>query len=141
MRVYNVIAKFPVFSVYDVEKLIGNRKTAYSKFSSLIKKDLVRKIRSNIYFPVNPVTGKILASRYQIACAITDTAYISHHSAFEYYGLANQGFLDYCKNKIGKSRIYLSRTTIGESHYNNEWKLMVPQGLFEMTDEGGDALV
>lgn len=29
-----------------------------------------------------------------VACAITDTAYISHHSAFKYYGLANQVFYE-----------------------------------------------
>ena len=32
----------------------------------------------------------MVANRYQIACAISDTAYLSHHSAFEYYGFANQ---------------------------------------------------
>ncbi|NLK28988.1 MAG: hypothetical protein GX306_11705 [Clostridiales bacterium] len=36
----------------------------------------------------------MVATRYQIACAITNTAYISHHSAFEYYGFANQVFYE-----------------------------------------------
>src|SRR5690625_6964466 len=59
-----------------------------------MKKDRIRKVRKNIYSVVNPATGQLVATRYQIACAITDTAYISHHSAFEYYGLANQVFYE-----------------------------------------------
>ena len=59
-----------------------------------MKRNLVKKIRKNIYSVVNPTTGQLVATRYQIACAITDTAYISHHSAFEYYGLANQVFYE-----------------------------------------------
>jgi predicted transcriptional regulator of viral defense system len=224
-------------------------------YEEIPKKDLVRKIRRNIYSPVNPVTGQVVASRYQIACAITDTAYISHHSAFDYYGFANQvfyemyvssetkfnnfeydhvtykyiaskmkegvvkaknttgvritdlertviesirdfnkiggfeellnclegihyldenklrlylniydiqglyqkagylldhyrkemqlskDFIDYCKRKIGKSRRYLLSETNEDSYYNSEWELMVPEGLFKITEQGGDKLV
>lgn len=245
MNLYNELAKIPVFSIDVVENLMGNVKTAYSMMNRLMKKDLVRKIRNNIYSCVNPMTGQIVATRYQIACAITDTAYVSHHSAFEYYGLANQvfyevyvssetkfrefefdnmtfkyiasriqegvvearnttgvritdiertvidsiqdfekiggleellnclegiyyldenklkaylevygiqslyqktgfilrhfkddmqlsqTFINYCKNKIGGSRRYLLKETDNENKYNNEWKLMVPEGLFE----------
>lgn len=92
VEVYKQLARYPVFTIKEVERLTGNIKTAYSQLGRLMKKDLVRKVRVNIYSPVNPMTRQIAATRYQIACAITDTAYISHHSAFEYYGLANQVF-------------------------------------------------
>lgn len=94
MDVFNELAKHPVFSIADVKKLIGNEKTSYSQLGRLMKKGLVKKIRKNIYSVINPATGQLIANRYQIACAITDTAYISHHSAFEYYGLANQVFYE-----------------------------------------------
>lgn len=94
MDIYNQLAKHPVFTIGVVEKLTGNSKTAYSLLDRLMKKSLVKKVRKNIYSPINPVTGQIVATRYQIACAVTDTAYISHHSAFEYYGLANQVFYE-----------------------------------------------
>lgn len=94
MDAYNQLAKYPVFTIDEVEKLTGNSKTAYSQLDRLMKKGLVKKVRKNIYSVVNPVTGQIVAMRYQIACAVTDTAYISHHSAFEYYGLANQVFYE-----------------------------------------------
>lgn len=255
MDVYNKLAKYPVFTIDEVEKLAGNSKTAYSQLDRLMKKGLIKKVRKNIYSVVNPVTNQIVATRYQIACAITDTAYISHHSAFEYYGLANQvfyevyvssetkfntfeydnvtykyvasrmqegiveaknttgvqitnlertvidsirdynkiggfeellnclegvhyldeakllrylkvyntqglyqrvgylmqhyqkemqvsnDFIDSCKEKIGKSRRYLLNKTIVGSTYNSDWELMVPEGLFEITEQGGDILV
>jgi predicted transcriptional regulator of viral defense system len=88
---YKELSQYDVFSIEDVKKLTNNNvKTAYSLLDRLMKKDLVRKIRNNIYSCVNPATGQIIASRYKIASAVTDTAYISHHSAFEFYGLANQ---------------------------------------------------
>lgn len=247
MNVFTELAKYPVFTIDDVKKLTGNEKTAYSQMNRLIKKNLVKKIRKNIYSAVNPATDQLVATRYQIACAITDTAYISHHSALEYYGLANQvfyevyvssetrfnhfeydhviykyvasrmqegvveaknttgvritdiertvidsirdfnkiggfeellnclegihyldekklgryldiydtqglyqrvgylldhyrkeiqltkEFIEYCKDKIGKSRRYLVSAAKEDSSYNSEWKLMVPEGLFEGT--------
>lgn len=92
MDVFTELAKYPVFTINDVTKLAGNEKTAYSQLDRLMKKELVKKIRKRMYSVVSPTTGQLVATRYQIACAITDTAYISHHSAFEYYGLANQVF-------------------------------------------------
>lgn len=255
MDVYTELAKYPVFAIDDIKKLTGNKNTAYSQLNRLIKKGLVKKIRKNIYSVVNPATGLIVATRYQIACAITNTAYISHHSAFEYYGFANQvfyevyvssetkfnhfdydhvtykyvasrmkegvveaknttgvritdlertvidsirdfnkiggfeelinclegvhyldekklkrylniyntqglyqkagfllehyrkeiqlskEFLEHCKSKIGKSKRYLVSEAKENSYYNSEWELMVPEGLFEITDQGGDILV
>lgn len=255
MDVFTELAKYPVFTIEDVKKLTDNKKTAYTQLNRLMKKGLIKKIRKNIYSAVNPTTGQMVAIRYQIACAITSTAYISHHSAFEYYGLANQvfyevyvssetkfnhfeydyvtykyvsskmeegvveaknttgiritdlertvidsirdfnkiggfeelinclegvhyldeiklkryldiyntqglyqkagyllehyrkemqlskEFVEYCKSKIGKSRRYLVSETKENSYYISEWELMVPEGLFEITDHGGDLLV
>lgn len=255
MGIYNQLAKYPVFTIDEVEKLTGNIKTAYSQMDRLMKKGLLKKVRNNIYSVVNPVTGQIVATRYQIACAITDTAYISHHTAFEYYGHTNQvfyevyvssetkfnvfeydhvnykyvasrmkegiievrnttgvritdlertvidsihdhnkiggfeellnclgninyldeakllryleiyntqglyqrvgyllqhyqkdmqlsnEFIEFCKEKIGKSRRYLLNDTKGRNTYNREWELMVPEGLFEITKKGDDILV
>ena len=248
MDVYNKLAKHPVFKIDEVEKLTGKSKTAYSQLERLMKKGLVKKVRKNIYSVVNPVDDQIVATRYQIACAITDSAYISHHSAFEYFGLTNQvlfevyvasetkfnhfehnrviyryvasriqegiikgkcslgvnitdlertvidsihdynkcggieellkcldqihyldeskllryleiyntqglyqragyllqhyqkemqisnSFIDYCKEKIGKSRRYLLKDCIERSIYNREWEIMVPEGLFKETE-------
>ncbi len=94
MDVFTKLAKYPVFTIDDVKKFTDNEKTAYSMMNRLIKKEQVKKVRNNIYSVVNPTTGLLVATPYQIACALSDTAYISHHSAFEYYGLTNQVFYE-----------------------------------------------
>lgn len=245
---YNELAKLSVFSLSDVENKTENKKTAYSLLYRLMDKGLVKKIRSNVYSCVNPATGGVIASRYQIACASSSSAFISHHTAFEYYGFANQvyyevyissetrfrdfefqgisykyitskmndgvikpknsegikvtdlertvidsikdfekiggfeellncisaihylneekliaylniyniqalyqktgflleqymheiqlsqSFIDYCKSKIGRSTRYLTKEAIYEGDYNSEWKLVVPKGLFDITE-------
>jgi hypothetical protein len=50
-------------------------------------------------------------------------------------------FIDSCKEKIGKSRRYLFNEENQQNIYNSEWKLMIPEGLFEITEQGGDLLV
>jgi predicted transcriptional regulator of viral defense system len=92
MDVYRELATYPVFSIDEVTRLTRNLKTSYSAMSRLMRKGLVKKIRKELYSPVNPTTGHIVASRFQIACAINQTAYLSHYSALEYYGLTNQVF-------------------------------------------------
>jgi len=90
--VYRQLAQYPVFTIDEAQGITGNRKTAYFHLRQLARKGLIQKVRNNIYSAINPATGQLVASRYQIACAITASAYLSHHSAFEYYGLANQVF-------------------------------------------------
>ena len=92
MELFKELAKHPIFTINDVKKFSNNEKTAYTQLDRLMKKKMVKKIRRNIYSVVNPTTGQLVGTRYQIACAITDTSYISHHSAFEYYGIVNQVF-------------------------------------------------
>ncbi len=252
---YNELAKLSVFSIEDVKQLMRNEKTAYSLNRRLMNKGLVKKIRQNIYSCVNPATGQVIASRYQIACAVNSTAYISHHTAFEFHGMANQvyydiyissdvkfrdfefngltfksliskfddgvieakntegvrvtdlertvidsikdynkiggleellncleaihyldenklkkylkkyniqalyqkagfilqnymqemqiskSFIDYCNGKIGKSTRYLLDDIDDGKCYDDKWKLVVPEGLFSITDQGGNDFV
>ena len=91
---YVELAQLKTFSVADAEAITGNRKSAHSMVNRLMKKGLVRKIRNGLYSCVNPETGDVIASKYHIATAINETAYVSHHSAFEFYGVANQVYYD-----------------------------------------------
>jgi len=228
------------------------QKTASSLVFRLLKKGLVKKIRNNLYTCINVADGQPVATKYHVACAINDSAYLSHHSAFEYMGISNQvyyeiyvsslkrfnnfefngitykyisskistgviqpkntqgirvttlertvvdsikdfekiggleellnciesipyldenelikyldaynlqflyqktgfllehyknqfhlsdDFISYCKNKIGKSTRYLTKNS---TKYLNEWKLVVPEYLFQITEQGGIPLV
>ncbi len=90
MSAYWQLAKLRVFSVKDVEEIVGNRNSAYSLLRRLIRGGYVVKIRSNLYSCVEPQTDRPIATKFHIASAINDSSYVSHHTAFEYYGLINQ---------------------------------------------------
>jgi predicted transcriptional regulator of viral defense system len=95
---YSDLIKFKTFDMDRVYALTGNKNTASSLVLRLSKKGLVKKIKNNLYSCVDLATGEIIADRFQIACAIDRSAYISYHSVFEYTKLTN--------NKI--DRIYIS---------------------------------
>ena len=87
---YAELAKLSTFSMADVEALTANRHTAHSMVRRLMRNGLVQKIRSNLYSCVSVETGQVIASRYHIASGINKTAYVSHHTTFEFHGVANQ---------------------------------------------------
>lgn len=91
---YKELSQFPVFSISHVNQLTHNPETSRSMLKRLLQKELIQKIKRNLYTCVNPATGHVIASRYQIASALTSTAYISHHTAFEFYGLTNQVYYE-----------------------------------------------
>ena len=91
---FSELSKLNTFSMEDVFALVGNKKTASSLVLRLSKKGLVKKIKNNLYSCVNLASGSVIASRYHIACGINDTAYLSHHSAFEYAGITNQVYYE-----------------------------------------------
>lgn len=94
MDLYFELLKKPVFTLYDVNEFYNNLKNATAAIKSLINKEQVLRIRKNMYTCVSGETGNPVANKYQIGCAISDDAYISHHSAMEYYGVCNQVYYD-----------------------------------------------
>ncbi len=69
---------------------------------------------------------------------------MSHHTALEYYMHEMQlpkTFIDYCKSKIGKSTQHLLKEAMYKGTHKNEWKLVVPEGLFDITEQEDGELV
>ena len=89
MNLYFELLKKPVFRIEDVDLYYNNIHSSRSAVSRLIKDGLAIKIRNNMYTCINGETGSPVANRFQIASAVTPTSYISHHTAMEYYGLAD----------------------------------------------------
>lgn len=94
MNLYFELLKIPVFKVEDVNKYYNNIDSARSAIKRLMKEKMVAKIRNNMYTCISGETGQPVANRFQIACNITPTSYISHHTAMEYYGITDQVFYD-----------------------------------------------
>ena len=82
----------------EMFKDVRNKETASSLLYKYKKRNVIVQIRKNVYLPTNPTDGFVDENKYEIGCNSVPNAYLSYHSAMEYYGLQNQVF----------NRIYLS---------------------------------
>ena len=94
MNLYFELLKTPVFRIEDIDRYYHNMNSARAAVKRLMKEGLAVKIRNNLYTCISGETGAPVAGRFQIASAINKTSFISHHTAMEYYGFADQIFYD-----------------------------------------------
>ena len=94
MNLYFELLKNPVFTVEDVNEYYDNMDSARSAIKRLMKEGIVAKIRNNMYTCISGETGAPVANRFQIASKITQTSYVSHQTAMEYYGITDQVYYD-----------------------------------------------
>ena len=94
MNLYFELLRYPTFSIKDVNALYSSQRTAMAALGKLLKENMVLKIRNGLYTCLSGENGGPVANRFQIASAITPSSYVSHHSAFEYYGTVDQVFYE-----------------------------------------------
>lgn len=94
MEHYITLLKMGTFSREDVAVITGNIRTADSLLYSYKKKGWIVSVRRNLYVAISLETGQPVCNPYQIAAHVSPGAYVSHHSAFEVHGMANQVFSD-----------------------------------------------
>ena len=94
MNLFFKLLGIPVFSMADVDKIYHNLNSARSAVQRLLKTGMIKKIRNDMYTCINGENGMSVANRFQIGSHINEGAYISHHTAMEYYGITDQVFYD-----------------------------------------------
>ncbi len=94
MELYKRLAELRCFTRNDMVQLSGSESAAEWQINSYLKKGYIERVRRNLYAVISLETGQPIPNRYQIASKITCDACVTHHSAFEYYGYANQVFYD-----------------------------------------------
>jgi len=94
VKYYKQLLHKGIFTFNDIVEMTSNRGTAYSLVRDYLQRGYIKSIRRNLYTAVSLETGQAVAGKYQIGSKVNKTAYISHHSAFEFYGLANQVFYE-----------------------------------------------
>ena len=94
MNLYYELLQYPVFSMEEVIALYSSERTARNALKKLMNENLVVKIRNGLYTCISGESGGPVANKFQIASAITDSSYVSHHTAFEYYGIMDQVFFE-----------------------------------------------
>ena len=90
MKFYEDFIKLGCFSFEDAVKVVGLAATTKSLLQQYTKKGYVVTIKRGLYAAVNLLDREPVANKFLIASKITDTAVVSHHSAFEFYGYTNQ---------------------------------------------------
>ncbi len=82
--------------LFSYSDLKDTYKTA-SDFSVFVYRALkrgdIKQVKRGLYALVDPSTGMIYVTKFQIASHLFDDAYFSYHDAIEYYGLATQSFI------------------------------------------------
>ena len=94
MNLYYELLQYPVFSMKEVNTLYASERTARVALGKLLKEKMVYKIRNGLYTCVSGENGGPVANRFQIASSVTSSSYLSHHTAFEYYGITDQVFYE-----------------------------------------------
>ena len=92
MDYYISLLKKGCFTREDVAEMVGNLRTADSLLYSYKKKNYIESVRRNLYVAISPESGNPICNAYEIATKIFADAYVSHHAAFEFHGMANQVF-------------------------------------------------
>lgn len=91
MKYYGDMLDKKCFSFKEAEQMVGgNCNTAKSLLRRYVKMGYIQQVKKNLYVAISMESGMPAATRYQIASRITPTSYVSHRSAFEYYGYTNQ---------------------------------------------------
>lgn len=85
-----------VFTKDDLVATTGSKDRAAALLLSYQRKNLITKIRRNLYCVTNLSTGAPEASKMQIASAVSPTAAVAYHAAMEYHGVAHQVFYELC---------------------------------------------
>ncbi|NMB97505.1 MAG: hypothetical protein GYA02_12995 [Clostridiaceae bacterium] len=75
-------------------------------------------------------------SAYDMQFLYQKTGFILEHYKDQLH--LSEEFIDYCKSKIGKSTRYLMKES---TKYNSQWRLVVPEDVFQTLEQGGMPLV
>ena len=82
-----------LFSYDDVKETYPNQQGFLSFLKRSLKNGSIKQIKRGLYALVDPSTGHIYATKFQIASRLFPNSYFSYHEAIEYYGMATQSFV------------------------------------------------
>jgi len=94
VKYYERLVELGCFTRADVAALTGNTETAHSIISAYKKKGLIESVKRDLFVVISIETKQPVPNRYAVASHAAPGAYVSHHSAFEYYGYANQVYYE-----------------------------------------------
>jgi len=95
LKYYEAMVDMGCFSRSDlVNKLNMKASSAASLLQQYKKKGYIEHVRHDLYTVISIESKQPVLSRYEIGSCLFPDACVSHHSAFEVYGYANQVFYE-----------------------------------------------
>lgn len=91
---YKELAAIRCFTRDELARLAGSDSAAAWHIRKFLEKGYIERVRRDLYVVMSLETGQPIPNRFQIASRVAEDACVSHHSAFEYYGYANQVFYE-----------------------------------------------
>ncbi|MDR2841315.1 MAG: hypothetical protein LBV75_08695 [Paludibacter sp.] len=88
------IYRLKIVQKSDIVSLVGNENAAKELLRRFKKQGLLAQIKRDMYVANDLATKTAIASKFEIGSQINSTAFLSHHAALEYHGLANQVFYE-----------------------------------------------
>jgi len=92
MKHYETLIKLGCFTRQQLAEVTGSDAAATACIYGYLKKGYIERIRHNLYATISLESKIPILNRFQIGSHLFPDAYLSHHSAFEVYGCANQVF-------------------------------------------------
>ena len=102
MKYLNELTKRKIFSRNDFSTILNDDNLAKILIQNYLEKGYIKRIKHNLYGVVSLETNECIADKFLIASNITESSFVSHHSAFEFYGYYNQVYNDVNVSSISK---------------------------------------
>ncbi len=101
------LAQFSEKRIFDHAYVLGitkSRSLADETIQNYLKKNYIKRVKKNLYVTMSLENACVIPDKYEIASNISKSSYVSHHSAFEYYGYGNQVYMDVITSSMEKFR-------------------------------------
>ncbi len=92
MKYYDDFLKLVLFSKKQANEIVGNSNAAKVYLRNAVNEGSIAKVKHDYYAVKSLETKQAIPNRFAIGSQINTTAFISHHTAFEFYGMSNQIF-------------------------------------------------
>ncbi len=90
MRYYETFLNWGCFYFSDVKKLIKSQKRTEELLGEYVKKGYIASVKKGMYVALDLVSRDPVSNKFVLATKMTEDAVVTHHSAMEYHGYANQ---------------------------------------------------
>ncbi len=112
MKYLNELTKLKIFNYKDFINIVGDNNLAKNILHNYLEKGYIKRIKHNLYSAISLETNECIADKFLIGSNITETSFISHHSAFEFYGYYNQVYNVVNVSSISKFNTFEFEETI-----------------------------